>query len=199
MAPSWVRALVGLVAFVAVVVVGLERPGRSTRRPIRHGIPAGAARSSSSSRSRCSSASSATRGRVAPDQAARLDRLAVLDTRTIVLIPIAIAINIVLGQTVSAALKLPIYLDSIGTILVGVLAGPIAGAADRAPREPDLDLRAAGPVPLGFRGAVLIVAVEIGLLAGSSAASASSAAARTRRGRRSRSAAGSSSVLIVGG
>ena len=44
------------------------------------------------------------------------------------LIPIAIAINIILGQTVAAALKVPIYLDSIGTILVGVLAGPIAGA-----------------------------------------------------------------------
>ena len=57
------------------------------------------------------------------------------DTRTIVLIPIAIAINIVLGQTVAAALKVPIYLDSIGTILVGVLAGPIAGAADRRPRR----------------------------------------------------------------
>ena len=44
------------------------------------------------------------------------------------LIPIAIAINIVLGYTVQTILKLPIYLDSIGTILVGVLAGPIAGA-----------------------------------------------------------------------
>ena len=50
------------------------------------------------------------------------------DTRTVVLIPIAIAINIVLGQTVSAVLKVPIYLDSIGTVLVGVLAGPWAGA-----------------------------------------------------------------------
>jgi hypothetical protein len=49
------------------------------------------------------------------------------DTRTIVLIPIAIAINIVLGQTVAAVLKVPIYLDSIGTVLVGVLAGPIPG------------------------------------------------------------------------
>ncbi len=48
-------------------------------------------------------------------------------TRVIMLIPIAIAINIVLGQTVAAVLKLPIYLDSIGTILVGVLAGPIPG------------------------------------------------------------------------
>ena len=49
------------------------------------------------------------------------------DTRTLVLIPIAIAINIVLGQTVAAVLKVPIYLDSIGTVLVGVLAGPLPG------------------------------------------------------------------------
>ena len=46
-------------------------------------------------------------------------------TRMIALIPVAIAINIVLGQTVQSVLKIPIYLDSIGTILVGVLAGPI--------------------------------------------------------------------------
>ena len=49
-------------------------------------------------------------------------------TRVIVLMPVAIAINIVLGFTVQKVLNLPIYLDSIGTILVGVLAGPIAGA-----------------------------------------------------------------------
>jgi hypothetical protein len=41
--------------------------------------------------------------------------------------PIAIAINIVLGQTIASVLKIPIYLDSIGTVLVGVLAGPIPG------------------------------------------------------------------------
>src|SRR3954466_1527889 len=49
-------------------------------------------------------------------------------TRVITLMPVAIAINIVLGYTVQSVLKLPIYLDSIGTILVGVLAGPLAGA-----------------------------------------------------------------------
>jgi hypothetical protein len=49
-------------------------------------------------------------------------------TRVIALMPVAIAINIVLGYTVQSVLKLPIYLDSIGTILVGVLAGPIPGA-----------------------------------------------------------------------
>ncbi|MFP5342166.1 MAG: ECF transporter S component [Candidatus Limnocylindria bacterium] len=54
-------------------------------------------------------------------------RWGTFDTRTLVLIPIAIAINIVLGQTVASVLKVPVYLDSIGTVLVGVLAGPIPG------------------------------------------------------------------------
>ena len=50
-------------------------------------------------------------------------------TRVVVLMPVAIAINIVLGYTVQSGLKLPIYLDSIGTILVGVLGGPLPGLA----------------------------------------------------------------------
>ncbi len=48
-------------------------------------------------------------------------------TLTVVMVPVAIAINIAVGQLV-LVLKLPLYLDSIGTILVGVLAGPWAGA-----------------------------------------------------------------------
>lgn len=48
-------------------------------------------------------------------------------TLTLVLIPVAIALNIAIGQLV-ITLKLPLYLDSIGTILVGVLVGPWAGA-----------------------------------------------------------------------
>lgn len=47
-------------------------------------------------------------------------------TTTIVLMSIAIVINIVAGQLVSM-LKLPIFLDSIGTVLIGLLAGPWAG------------------------------------------------------------------------
>jgi energy-coupling factor transport system substrate-specific component len=46
---------------------------------------------------------------------------------TWVLIPVAIAINIVIGQIV-VTLKLPVYLDSIGTVLVAVVCGPWAGA-----------------------------------------------------------------------
>lgn len=48
-------------------------------------------------------------------------------TVTLVLIPVAIAINVVIGEIV-VLLKLPVYLDSIGTVLVAVLAGPWAGA-----------------------------------------------------------------------
>jgi energy-coupling factor transport system substrate-specific component len=50
-----------------------------------------------------------------------------LDTVTLALIPVAIAVNIAIGQIVYA-IKIPLYLDSIGTVLVGVLAGPWAGA-----------------------------------------------------------------------
>lgn len=50
------------------------------------------------------------------------------DLMAILLIPVAIAINIVGGQ-LAALLKLPIYLDCIGTIIVGMLAGPWVGAA----------------------------------------------------------------------
>ena len=49
------------------------------------------------------------------------------NTMTLVLIPVAIAINIVIGQIV-VLLRLPVYLDSIGTVLVAVLCGPWAGA-----------------------------------------------------------------------
>ncbi len=50
-----------------------------------------------------------------------------LSTSTLTLMAVAIAINIAVGSIV-VALRLPIYLDSIGTVLVGVLAGPWAGA-----------------------------------------------------------------------
>lgn len=49
------------------------------------------------------------------------------NTMTLVLIPVAIAINVVIGQIV-VLLRLPVYLDSIGTVLVGAICGPWAGA-----------------------------------------------------------------------
>jgi hypothetical protein len=50
-----------------------------------------------------------------------------LSTSTLVLMSVSIAINIAVGAIIYA-LRLPIYLDSIGTVLVGALAGPWAGA-----------------------------------------------------------------------
>ena len=45
---------------------------------------------------------------------------------TILVIPIAIAINFICGN-LALALKLPVYLDCIGTFLVAMLAGPWVG------------------------------------------------------------------------
>ncbi len=85
-------------------------------------------------------------------------------TRVIVLMPVAIAINIVLGYTVQTVLKLPVYLDSIGTILVGVLAGPIAGALTGI--LANLIWQYAPGIGGGTIGPFAITAGVIGLLAG---------------------------------
>ena len=85
-------------------------------------------------------------------------------TRTLVLIPIAIAINIAVGQLVYV-LKLPIYLDSIGTVLVGALVGPWAGAVTGG-----LANLLWGVIPPPLQNATLppffYVAAVIGLMAG---------------------------------
>jgi hypothetical protein len=85
-------------------------------------------------------------------------------TRVIALMPVAIALNIVLGYTVGNVLTLPIYLDSIGTILVGVLAGPLAGALTGA--LTDLIWQYAPGIGGGTIGPFAITAAVIGLLAG---------------------------------
>ncbi len=87
-------------------------------------------------------------------------------TRTIVLMPIAIAINIILGQTVAAALKIPVYLDSIGTILVGALAGPIPGALTGMLANLLWTYVLPPPFHSDFAAPFAITAVLIGLLAG---------------------------------
>src|SRR5690554_1718132 len=49
-----------------------------------------------------------------------------LSTMALLLVPIGIAINVVGGQ-IAVVLKLPVFIDVIGTILVGALAGPLLG------------------------------------------------------------------------
>ena len=44
----------------------------------------------------------------------------------IFLIPVCIAINLVGGQ-LAIMLKLPVFLDAIGTIIAGALCGPVPG------------------------------------------------------------------------
>lgn len=48
-------------------------------------------------------------------------------TTTIVLIPVAIAINLAVGEIIRR-LGLPLYLDSIGTVFAAVVGGPLVGA-----------------------------------------------------------------------
>ena len=88
------------------------------------------------------------------------------DTRTIVLMPIAIAINIILGATVANALKIPVYLDSIGTILVGALAGPIPGALTGLLANILWTYVIPPPFQNGPAAAFALVAAVIGLMAG---------------------------------
>lgn len=51
-----------------------------------------------------------------------------LDRLTLFLIPIGVAVNLVGFQLFAIMLKLPLSMDAIGTIVVGALCGPWAGA-----------------------------------------------------------------------
>ncbi len=83
-------------------------------------------------------------------------------TLTLTLIPVAIVINIVVGQLVQSVLKLPIYLDSIGTVLVAVVAGPLAGALTGALSDILWGIIFSNPLTMPFA----ITAFAIGLMAG---------------------------------
>lgn len=47
---------------------------------------------------------------------------------TLALMPAMIAVNIVIGQVVGTLTPIPLYLDSLGSVFIGALAGPAAGA-----------------------------------------------------------------------
>ncbi len=79
------------------------------------------------------------------------------------LIPRAVALNLALGAIV-AALKLPVYLDSVGTILVGVLAGPLAGALTGILSNIVLGLLSS-PVFFAFAPVAAVVGLAAGLFA----------------------------------
>jgi hypothetical protein len=100
-------------------------------------------------------------------QTGRLDSLArQFTTRTYLLMAVGIAVNIILGQTVASALKIPIYLDSIGTILVGVLCGPVAGALTGGLGNVLWSYVIPPPFQYQPAAAFAITAVAIGVIAG---------------------------------
>jgi hypothetical protein len=167
MSQIWIRAIVGLVAFFVVLLLGINLAGGIDLTPDPStGVPVGF------NTVIAILGVALIVGLVAYAvaeyaQTGRLESItSQFDTRTIVLIPIAIAINIILGQTVAAALKVPVYLDSIGTILVGVLAGPIAGAVTGGLANLIWTYVLPAPFHSDYAAPFFIVAVEIGLLAG---------------------------------
>jgi len=87
-------------------------------------------------------------------------------TRTLVLMPVAIALNIALGSTVQQVLKLPIYLDSVGTVITGVLAGPVAGLVTGVLTNLIWAYVLPPPLAAPTAGPFAVTAAVIGLLAG---------------------------------
>lgn len=84
-------------------------------------------------------------------------------TVTLALIAFAIVLNMAIGQLVSL-LKLPIFLDSIGTILVGILAGPLAGGLTGLLTNLIWGL-ISSPVAAAFAPVAMVIGVVAGLCA----------------------------------
>lgn len=85
-------------------------------------------------------------------------------TRTLVLMAIAIALNIALGQ-LAETLKLPIFLDSIGTVLAAVMAGPVVGAVTGLVTNLIWGL-IQGPTAAAFAPVSMVIGLVAGLMAG---------------------------------
>jgi len=86
-----------------------------------------------------------------------------LSSSTLVLIVISIAINIIGGQ-LSSMIKLPIFLDSIGTIISALVAGPwvalLTGLLSNV-----LSSLVSGPIALAFAPVAMVIGLSAGLLA----------------------------------
>lgn len=81
-------------------------------------------------------------------------------TKILVMCSLAVAINIILGN-ITSALKLPLYLDTLGTVLMAVYFGPWHGAAVGGLSN-FISSMLTNPKALPF----LLVNVVIGLLVG---------------------------------
>ena len=84
-------------------------------------------------------------------------------TITLALMAVGIVINLVLGQPVSL-LNLPVFLDSIGTVIVALLAGPWAGGLTGLLTNLIWGL-ISDPVAAAFAPVAMIIGIVAGLCA----------------------------------
>lgn len=82
---------------------------------------------------------------------------------TLTLIPVAIVLNIVVGQ-ITSALGLPVFLDSIGTMLVALLAGPWVAGLTGLLTNLIWGLISA-PTAAAFAPVAMVIGIVAGLLA----------------------------------
>jgi energy-coupling factor transport system substrate-specific component len=83
-------------------------------------------------------------------------------SRTLALVPRAIALNLVMGKVVGL-LGLPIYLDSMGTVLVAALCGPLAGSLTGALSN-GVSALVGSPTMLAFSAVAAVVGAVAGWL-----------------------------------
>jgi energy-coupling factor transport system substrate-specific component len=84
-------------------------------------------------------------------------------TTTWVLIPIGIGINAI-GGFIASTLKLPLFLDNIGTMLIGILAGPWAAMLTGALGNV-IQAMLGNPVQLAFMPVPIAIGLVTGILA----------------------------------
>ena len=73
---------------------------------------------------------------------------ALSDPPIVALLAVAIVLNFAGGEVVKAA-HLPVYGDSIGTMLVGILGGPVLGAIGVVQTDRPVDMAAATAAAVG--------------------------------------------------
>ncbi|EHZ6870942.1 ECF transporter S component [Providencia rettgeri] len=92
-----------------------------------------------------------------------MSKTSIISSRTLTLIVFSIAINMVIGQ-LSSMLKLPIFLDSIGTLICALLAGPWVALLSGLLTNLLWGLLS-GPIAAAFAPVAMMIGLSAGLLA----------------------------------
>ncbi|EPK8019159.1 ECF transporter S component [Providencia rettgeri] len=92
-----------------------------------------------------------------------MGKTSIISSRTLTLIVFSIAINMVIGQ-LSSMLKLPIFLDSLGTLICALLAGPWVALLSGLLTNLLWGLLS-GPIAAAFAPVAMMIGLSAGLLA----------------------------------